>query len=229
MIKKLEWDSSFFNTPIYELTPNNTNNSLADELSSVENGIIQCKLNMVDFRQLKTLILHNFLVEGVGITYTKKINANSFMMLDLATSKDKDHIVNISRGLFKNTRFNDDYFGKNSAERLYTYWITAAIQGEYDDCCLVKRNRDGEIVGFVTVKKVLDCLRVGLIGTDINYQGSGIGKDLMLSVEMYAKKNNAKKIIITTQYDNVVARSMFNSMGYYEDSIFYWLYLKIDI
>ena len=105
--------------------------------------------------------------------------------------------------------------------------MTAAIKGIYDNCCIIKKNKRGLIVGFVTVKKVADYLRVGLIAVDKKYKRKNIGGDLMGLVEMYASYNGINKIMVTTQYDNTPAIKLYNTMKYNVSSEFYWLYLKV--
>jgi GNAT superfamily N-acetyltransferase len=229
MIKKLEWDSSFFNIPIYDLQSiDASNKDLLRALSKIKEGVVQCKLDIKKYKLLEMLIQNNFKIEDFGITYNKIPNNLSNLKLDFAIEEDKEIIQNIASGRFDHTRFKDFYFGEKSAESLYNYWICAAIRKNYDDCCLVKKDKNGCIIGFVTVKKVENCLKVGLIAVDINHERKGIGKDLMRAAEAYALQHNIKRIIVTTQYNNLSARNMFKSMKYSVSSVFFWLYFKVD-
>ncbi len=227
MINKLAWDSSFFNVPVYNLNEDDIENiDISHELGYFKKGMIQCKLNIMNSKSLETLIQNNFLIESVGITYKKKIKEFPVIALEFATDKDEAVILKIAHGMFSNTRFKDCYFGLNSAERLYSYWIGAAIRGEHDDCCLVKKDKDGTITGFVTVRNVENYINIGLIAVDVRHQKKGIGQELMQLAEIYALSNNIENIMVTTQYDNIPARKMYKVTGYLEDTIFYWLYLN---
>jgi len=229
MIKYLEWDSEFFKTPIYELKEEDINK--LDINSEIENlvadNIVQCKLNITNIKLLEGLINHGFCIESVGITYKKTINEHVVGELEFAKKEDGEFIKNMSRALFLETRFKECYFGLKAAERLYSNWISAAIIGNYDDCCIVKKNRDGLIVGFVTVSNVYECIKVGLIAVGINYQRQGVGQELMKLVEIYALKNNIVNLEVTTQYKNIPACKMYQLNGYSVAEIFYWLYLKV--
>ena len=84
------------------------------------------------------------------------------------------------------------------------------------------------VIGFVTIRKIEDYIRIGLIAVDNNYQEEGVGRELMQSVEAYAIKHDIKDIEVTTQYDNSSARKLYQSLGYYEDLVFMWLYIKLN-
>ena len=228
MIKKLVCDSSFFNFPIYDFQDSNVdNNAILNELSSVVHGLIQCRLDTREYRLMELLIHNNFKIEDHGVIFSKIPDGNLDLKLETAVESDEESLYNIVHGSFDKTRFKDSYFGVDSAEKIYKYWVTAAIKGIYDNCCIIKKNKRGLIVGFVTVKKVADYLRVGLIAVDKKYKRKNIGGDLMGLVEMYASYNGINKIMVTTQYDNTPAIKLYNTMKYNVSSEFYWLYLKV--
>jgi len=143
------------------------------------------------------------------------------------TEQDRKAIQKISQDAFSNTRFKDYYFGVSSANKIYKHWVSAAINGTHDDCCLVNRNMNGLIVGFVTVKKVDNYIKIGLIAVDSNHKRKGVAKELMRLVEIYAVQNNVDRIMVTTQCNNDAAKSLYRSLGYFICSEFYWLYLKV--
>ena len=228
MIKKLKWDSSFFNIPIYNLQSADINNrDLLSGLSKLKKGVVQCKLNIKKYKLLELLIQNNFKIEEFSITYDQIPENLLNVRLEIAREEDEGVIQRIATGRFSHTRFKDFYFGKKSAGKLYNHWIYAAIRKSYDDCCLVKKDKNGCIIGFVTAKKIGSYLKIGLIAVDVNHEGKGVGKELIKSVEAYALQNDIKRIKVTTQYNNLSARNMFQSMKYSTSSVFYWLYFKI--
>jgi len=230
MIKKLEWDSLFFNIPVYEIGEEFDSTKIVGELKSIQqNSVVQCKTNINCTRSIETLINNNFKIEDIGVVYSKTIsNRSNELKLEFACENDEIKIHNIIHNIFTNTRFKDEYFGLNAPNKLYKYWVSAAINGQYDDCCIVSRDINDIVVGLVTVKKINNCIKIGLIAVDVDYQGTGIGRMLMQLVEMYAQRNNIKKIIVNTQYGNKASNNLYKSNGYIVDSIFYWLYLKVD-
>jgi ribosomal protein S18 acetylase RimI-like enzyme len=49
-------------------------------------------------------------------------------------------------------------------------------------------------------------------------RGSGLGRGLMEFAERYAKKTNAKGIELETAVDNKVAQSLYEDLGYIENT-----------
>ena len=233
MINYLLWDSSFFDIPIYELKDEDiVKVNLDKEIHSLSSGsLIQYKANIESLKLIEKLISHDFSVEDSGVTYEKtvdnKILKFSDFRLELAKEQDIKVIQKILQDAFSNTRFKDYYFGVNSANKIYKHWVSAAINGTHDDCCLVNKNINGLIIGFVTVKKVDNYIKIGLIAVDNNYKRKGVARELMKLVEVYAVQNNVDRIMVTTQYNNNAAKSLYRSMGYGKSSEFFWLYCKI--
>lgn len=228
MINKLDWDSSFFDIPIYSLDEKDIQNKdISAELSQLEESVVQCKLNIINSKSIETLVRFGFSIENTGVTYKKKIENFNEKKIELASIKDEKDILNIIKKSFINTRFKDRYFGGNSSTRLYSCWASAAIRGDYDDCCIVKKKKN-MVAGFVTVRKIKNYIRIGLIAVDVNYQKEGVGRELMQLVEAYAIKCDIKNIEVTTQYDNYTARKLYQSLGCYEDLVFLWLYIKLN-
>ena len=233
MINYLSWDSLFFGVSIYELKNEDVIKVHLDtEVNNLGSGdLIQCKINIENLKSIEKLTKYGFSIEDSGVTYEmtvdNKILKRSDFRVELAVEKDRKVIQKIAQDAFSGTRFKDTYFGVNSANKIYKHWVSAAINGTHDDCCLVNKNINGLIIGFVTVKKVDNYIKIGLIAVDNNYKRKGIAKELMKLVEVYAVQNNVDRIMVTTQYNNNAAKSLYRSMGYGKSSEFFWLYCKI--
>ena len=154
MISKLDWDSNFFNVPIYNLDASDDQTlDIGEICSKYEYGVIQSRVNVEDWNFIESLIRYNFSIQGAGITYIKTIEKRKIdTEIKRATKADIHTIQNIANGNFRQTRYKDDFFGCNSADRLYSSWIESSVCGQFDDCCLIKEDHDGSIIGFVTVK-----------------------------------------------------------------------------
>ena len=233
MINYLSWDSLFFGVSIYELKNEDVIKVHLDtEVNNLGSGdLIQCKINIENLKSIEKLTKYGFSIEDSGVTYEmtvdNKILKRSDFRVELAVEKDRKVIQKIAQDAFSGTRFKDSYFGVNSANKIYKHWASAAIKGVHDDCCLIKKNKDELIIGFATVKKVDNYIKIGLIAVDNNYKRKGIAKELMKLVEVYAVQNNVDRIMVTTQCNNNAAKSLYRSMGYSIFSEFYWLYFKV--
>ena len=94
MIKKLEWDSEFFNIPIYDLHRGGIDNG--EFLKNIDYGLVQCKLNIGEYKLIEELIKKNFSIEGAGITYVKKIHMSCDSEIEIATEKESSVIKKIA-------------------------------------------------------------------------------------------------------------------------------------
>jgi dTDP-4-amino-4,6-dideoxy-D-galactose acyltransferase len=233
MINHLSWDSLFFGVSIYELKHEDVDKANLDrEVNNLDSGdLIQCKTNIENLKSIEKLTKYGFSIEDSGVTYEMAVDSKTLkhghFRVELAVEQDRKVIQQIAQDAFFGTRFKDSYYGEDSANKIYKYWVSAAIKGTHDDCCLIKKNKDGLIVGFVTVKKVDNYIKIGLIAVDNNYQRKGIAKELMEFVEVYAVQNHVDLIMVTTQCNNNSAKRLYRSMGYSEFSEFFWLYFKV--
>ena len=71
-----------------------------------------------------------------------------------------------------------------------------------------------EVVGFVTVKNSNDFSTIGLIAVNNNYQGRGIGKQLINIVENYCLELNINELRIPTQKENISACNFYKKLDY---------------
>ena len=88
-------------------------------------------------------------------------------------------------------------------------------------------NNDNEVIGFVQLYETFGSLDLGkiIILYDLyvieDYRKNNIGRKLMIKSHEYAKKNNAKRIQLSTAIDNYIGQSLYESLGYIKEDDFY--------
>jgi ribosomal protein S18 acetylase RimI-like enzyme len=208
-MRKLEWDSAFFNL----------------EVGVIESGDDLKKGNYFNFDLLYLKTNEELSLPGFRLNYQE--NKVLFEKDIIAFTTTSDNIKQISKVAYnideiyelayesgKYSRFKkDNLFGESNFKKLYKEWIDNSIAKQLADDILLYLIED-KIVGFVTFKKHTNYSQIGLIAVDKDYQGKGIGSQLISEVENYLCKEGIKKLRIPTQLENKEACFFYKKIGY---------------
>lgn len=210
-IKKLDWDSDFFNIKVGEI---NYYKNLQEE-NSADYDLIYV-LSNEDF-QLKLDHFENSFSE-TKVNFVKTLEANTdtskFIFEFDKVTIDKEQLYLLAYESGKNSRFLlDAKFGGNHFKKLYQTWIDNSINKKFADGVLVYFE-ENILKGFVTYKINNDTASVGLIAVDNNYQGKGIGAKLVQNLEHLLYQKKIKQLTIPTQLSNIQACSFYQKQGY---------------
>ncbi|MEZ4937845.1 MAG: GNAT family N-acetyltransferase [Crocinitomicaceae bacterium] len=212
--EKLEWDSEFFDFPIYRLILKQivSSKELDEKLS--ENAFYYI------FSDLKLPFLTSKLVDqkvvfSKTVDCHKSIDGINFYSGPLTT--DLLSLV-FESGIY--SRFKKDKRLSSKFEEMYSMWIQKSINGDLADKVFVYKETD-KIKGFVTVKKRSDFAEIGLIAVDQSMRGKGIGSKLIASAEHYLTKEGISTIKVPTQLDNKPACDFYTKVGFKKDSLTY--------
>lgn len=235
-LKKLEWDSLFFDMEIYSLQ--------VDINYSIKDTLIQ-KIEEVSNKNTKFLIQtlipsdeHRTIehIQEVGFEYVEtKINLTKDVMIE----NNVDENMYLKKIKFEDTfSFRDilfDMYGENSrftsitssqiVNKFYYEWIINSIVGRHDDECIGYYS-DGQLNGFLTYKIRDNRMTIGLLGVLPDFQGRGISSYLIEYAAQLAAENKCKKITISTQESNTKAISVYLKKGFMIESKEDWYYYK---
>ena len=212
MIKKLNWDSEFFNLKIGEVSYKDSK-SLNDQLEfdllyvySYSNFELQIKNFENTFSEVK-------------LSFVKKISANKFIEPKIFSINDIDVNVNVIYELAfesgKNSRFLlDEKFSSNDFKRLYKKWVDNSVSKTIAEDILIYYDNN-KVEGFVSYKIENKNATIGLIAVASNSQGKGIGGKLLNQIESILDKQNIEKLIIPTQLVNTQACNFYKKHGYF--------------
>lgn len=86
---------------------------------------------------------------------------------------------------------------------------------------------DKKAIGFCQIYPSFCSLEAAKIGVlydlfiEFNARKTGAGRALILAAHDYATKNNLKRLDLTTAKDNYAAQTMYESLGWTKDTVFY--------
>ena len=222
MLKKLEWDSSFFNKEIYSF------DQLEDlsNLNELKNCIIQKKINNNDILSEIKLKEKDFKYIGGHITLEfslLNICIRKNLLIKQANINQLDEIKIIIKNLYPYSRFYK--INAKKVDDFYFEWVKKAILGQFDDICFVYTEVE-KIKGFITLKVKNKELYIGLIGVDKNETSKGIGKELLIKAIEFGKLHSCEKIVVATQTENKGAINFYKKNGYKIIQEEKWFYYK---
>ncbi|KIX20500.1 hypothetical protein SY27_11320 [Flavobacterium sp. 316] len=211
MIKRLEWDSNFFEMEIGEL--------FYKQQLNIED-VIKYHLLYVKGNEDFEAIIPNFTnsFSEIKVVFAKKLKTKGYMFNNIFSCDELTYnIKDLYKLAFesgKNSRFNlDKKFSRKKFEELYTKWIDNSINKKFaDDVFIYQENKVS--LGFVTFKVYANFATIGLIAVDPSSQGKGIGSKLIDAVEEKVIDLGINILQIPTQLENKSACSFYKKKEY---------------
>ena len=217
MIKKLDWDSTFFKKEIGKVIVNDL-----DEWNQIEKKFYNSGFDLlyvftntsVDHHTLDT-IQSETEFHDIKLTYQLKPDhkiekCNSIRELKVLSPELES--LALRAGIY--SRFNRDSKLKEMFPLFYKQWIYNSLFGDYADLVLGYHKENDKLCGMITLKKQQEQLRIGLISVGSEHSGHGIGKKLIHSAIYWAKELNLSSIIVDTQEINQEAVKFYLSSGF---------------
>lgn len=216
MVEKLDWDSAFFGLRIAK----------AEVDSQVGMDDIEQQIGLL--RQQYDLI-YVFAHHPIMISRGDPVLVDEKLVYSAKTHKVSvtrdQHIVEYKQGMVSEQLLNlalesgvysrfrvDSRLPAGSYERLYTRWIEQSVNHTIATevfCYML----DETPLGLITLKRDADVGDIGLVATDQEYRGRGIGKAMIAYVMDYAHRCGCNAINVTTQFNNLAARRLYESSG----------------
>lgn len=211
MIRKLEWDSLFFNLNVGELSINDYIDSLYysdyDLLYVISSDDFDLKLkgfkNSFSEQKIK---FHKELKE------LQQLSDNVFSYNE--TDYEIQEVYELAYESGKHSRFLlDKKFSPKKFKELYKIWIDNSISQKFADDVLLYKS-EGKPVGLLTYKTTEKNAFVGLIAVSFEQQGKGIGGIMLTHLETVLYAKGIYNLTIPTQGQNEQACYFYNKIGY---------------
>jgi len=211
MIKRLQWDSDFFNLNVGELQFEERN----DSLNYTDYDLLYV-VSSEDF-DLKLKKFENSFSEQ-KVKFYKELKETVSMSQNVLSYKDVeyniDDIYQLAYESGKHSRFLlDKKFDAEKFRELYRLWIDNSISKNFADDILLY-NYEGETVGLLTYKIIKKNAFIGLISVSPKHQGKGIGGTMLKHLEALLYKKGIENLTIPTQYENQQACYFYSKEGY---------------
>ncbi len=212
-IKPLIWDSNFFDKNIGELLIND------------ENKLIKFD-EKFDLVYVKTINEETLQVEGYELSYqeckvvfskkdlSKKHTSNINIISAFQTNFNPNQLYKLAYESGKYSRFKlDRNFTKTDFINLYKRWIDNSLNKLFADEVLLYLN-ENIIIGFITYSIYKTYAKIGLFAIDSQWQGQGVGSELINRVESELLEKKIKELRVSTQLKNKNACDFYLKNGY---------------
>lgn len=211
MLKKLEWDSAFFNLNVGELTLDSFSTRI--DVSGFDLLYVLSKEattgNIPSFTK-------TFSEEKVKFSKElQQLEAPSSAICSIFyCSYTIEDLYKLAYESGKQSRFLlDKKFTEAKFKELYRLWIDNSLNKKFADDVLVYRENN-TVLGMVTYKQIEEKATVGLIAVGPEVQGKGIGSKLICALESVLVEKKCKELIIPTQMTNIQACNFYTKQGY---------------
>lgn len=218
VLESLEWESVFFARPS-AIVRWRENAPALQEVDFSAWQRVQAKIPADRADLLDALQQHGFqLVEGevdLSITLTRHDTSGA----EIATEQDIPVLRQMAARAFAQSRFRTPWYAPDDSGRFYAQWVENAVKGTFDHVCLIFRAANGEIQGFVSLRKLNEReARIGLLA------GRGMGEKLMQAALHWAQLQQVETLRVATQVGNTAALKRYIASGANIDATAYWLY-----
>jgi dTDP-4-amino-4,6-dideoxy-D-galactose acyltransferase len=226
MIEHLKWDSDFFGLRIGKYCLNTQ--SEMDELFSKRESICTDYdlVYLFSENDLQGETACSRLVDQ-KVIYAIEPTAGSSdtHIMEYQTGKVSTALLSLALASGAYSRFRlDGKLPKGSYDRLYQRWIELSVAHEIATE-VFGYMVDGEPKGMVTLKRNNTDAIIGLVATDPQYRGKGIGRSMLEHVKNYCLEQNIRKLTVATQKQNLPACRMYEKAGFTVESctnIWHW-------
>lgn len=218
VLESLEWESAFFARPSAVVRWRENAPALQEvDFSAWQR--VQAKIPADRADLLDALQQHGFqLVEGevdLSITLTRHDASGA----EIATEQDIPVLRQMAARAFAQSRFRTPWYAPDDSGRFYAQWVENAVKGTFDHVCLIFRAANGQIQGFVSLRKLNKReARIGLLA------GRGMGEKLMQAALHWAQLQQVETLRVATQVGNTAALKRYIASGANIDATAYWLY-----
>ena len=225
MIEELKWDSAFFQRKIGALKVSSDDPSvLKDTLKKAKKdgfAYLTCRLPAQDAVLIRLLESNGFYLTDIGVTLAtatrsyfqqgKQSRPTKQNAIKAATLEDIPALQKYITSLFRESRFyNDPFFSRADADRLYRAWIENSVRGEAADIVF---HIPG--AGFISCRKAgKNSGQIVLIGIKKRFRGKGYGTALITEAMEWFRRESINAVSVRTQLKNVKALNFYLHSGF---------------
>jgi dTDP-4-amino-4,6-dideoxy-D-galactose acyltransferase len=233
LVKKLEWDSAFFNFPVAFVTSKHLTDNIVHHINKFIRDekifLVEYLCNCHDRNSVIIAEKCQFHFTDIRLTFEKKIENDlitdnkSEYYFGLADESHIAHLRIIASNLYKDSRYYfDGNFDIKKIDEFYQDWVEKAIRGTFDNECYCLYDH-GIPAGFCTIKYHKEkTAQIGLFGISEKYQGRGFAKKLIDLVCGVLQKNDVRVVFVVTQGRNYIAQRIYQKTGFLIKSTELW-------
>ena len=233
LVTKLNWDSEFFGYNVARISCQRLTETIDRQIRKFvrENNIrlLQYLCNCHDRESVLVAEKNGYNFVDIRLTFERRLDSVgdepdiSGYTLRRGEKKDIQRLQEFSAEIYRLSRFFfDSTFDRGKVVEFYLSWIEKAILGTFDDYAYVLC-RDDIPIGFCTIKEeALGTARIGLLGLDSEYAGSGLGKRMLESTLNRLYESGIRYLTVVTQGRNYAAQRLYQKCGFITKSTHLW-------
>lgn len=216
-MKRDPWLTERLGRAAWKVERNDLGDSLA-ELRTASPVFAYAKVPVGDLESVWRLSGHGFQVVDVAVTFERPGQiAPADTDARFAIADDRDSVCEIAGTVFRYSRFHlDPAISKETANTIKSEWVNNYFAGARGDGMVVAE-RDGRPVGFLLLLwSTDDLLVIDLIGVDSQYQGQGIGRDMIRFASHYGTGDGRRpsRMRVGTQIANTSSIRLYELLGF---------------
>lgn len=224
----LDWDSAFFGFRVARLAEGRlTADRAASAIDWCEANRIDCLYFLAPSADAETAAIAQsaaFQFVDIRVTLERCLPAedgNTSAVRAFQVS-DGDRLRSIASACHGDSRFyHDPRFPRSSCDLLYATWIERSFNG-WADAVLVA-DSGGEPAGYISCHLSPSGVgSIGLVGVDREFQGRGLGGQLIDASLGYFHRNGMKQATVVTQGRNILSQRLFQRRGFLTRSVQLW-------
>lgn len=226
-ITPLTWESDFFGFRTARLMLGG--DQWLSFAERQEYALLQAKVSSDDYSAMAALNRLGFqFAEGEATLVMPLEQTERQPGIRIARAQQIPALRDAAGQVFTQSRFRAPWFAPEQCQQFYAQWIENAVNGHFDDQCLVASDAQGAIQGFVSVRERTEDACIGLLGVLPAMQGQGIGQRLLRAAADWGRVRGATQLQITTQLSNVAAMRLYLRNGARLEKTACWFYRSAD-
>lgn len=225
MIKKLEWDSSFFGFNIGEYKGLTMNKQKADRFFKIfKKSDFECVylfLNSSDYQSIYEASSRKLLLADIRVYYELSSDYHSdglqnqtVSTLDSKDQNNKNQVLLMSKKLSQSSRFYFDRRFRGKEEEMYTIWADKIMEND-SGTIIVSLTEKKELAGFVACTINGGVSELALVYVAESFRGQGVGIEMVRSAIRWSLENNANKITVKTSLRNIASNRLYQKNNFF--------------
>lgn len=229
VIKKMDWDSDFFNISCGKalLETEEDIKKLINESVNYDFVSIQNKENKIYINKLIAENTNAFLAD-INIQFTKQLecrNEDNQCIVIRANEAVKKYNIEIDEDDFSHSKFiEDENFRVKNGYVVYREWIKNSKNAD-NKYFAMRFSETNEIQGFILFNIDKEIGTLELVKVNERYRGEGVCSQLIKKIENYLLSENVTNAHVGTQVNNIAAINLYHKLGYREisrTSVYHW-------
>lgn len=229
-LKALDWDSAFWNIPIFSLTIDSEDNweNVVRKVNESPAALVYLYIPVnVEFERLinsnhDIVLRDEKLTYGMDISNLPCLSDNSIIEFE---GNPNTEFFELSRNAGLYSRFKSDERLNYKFNELYDLWLLNSVNKLIADKVFIYKEEENNIAAFLTASVKNQTGTIGLIATHEDHRGKGMGQKLINHLHHWYLTHKINYSTVITQKENIGACRFYEKIGFKlikEELVYHW-------